>query len=99
MGRIKYLMKNTFLFALGSLGSRIVVFLLVPLYTGVLLPESHLYSFVSSSVHISFDISLFVKASFSRITVISARMCQLIGRCQIKTCRSVQFGLPEAQKS
>lgn len=41
MGRIKYLMKNTFLFALGSLGSRIVVFLLVPLYTGVLLPEEY----------------------------------------------------------
>lgn len=41
MGRFKYLMKNTLLFALGSFGSRIVVFLLVPLYTGVLLPEEY----------------------------------------------------------
>lgn len=41
MGRIKYLIKNTFLFALGSFGSRLVVFLLVPLYTSVLLPEEY----------------------------------------------------------
>ena len=41
MGRIKYLLKNTLLFALGSFGSRLVVFLLVPLYTAVLLPEEY----------------------------------------------------------
>lgn len=41
MNRLKYLLKNTLLFALGSFGSRLIVFLLVPLYTAVLLPEEY----------------------------------------------------------
>ena len=36
MDRAKYLAKNTLIFALGNLGSKLVTFLLVPLYTGVL---------------------------------------------------------------
>ena len=32
----KYLIKNTIVFALGNLGSRLISFLLVPLYTSIL---------------------------------------------------------------
>lgn len=39
MDRAKYLAKNTLIFALGNLGSKLVAFLLVPLYTGVLATE------------------------------------------------------------
>lgn len=40
-GRLKYLVKNTLVFALGNLGSRLVTFLLVPVYTAVLLPAEY----------------------------------------------------------
>lgn len=39
MSRIKYLIKNSLIFALGTLGTKIINFLLVPLYTDVLLPD------------------------------------------------------------
>ena len=41
MGRIKYLIKNSLIFALGTLGTKIINFLLVPLYTNVLLPDEY----------------------------------------------------------
>lgn len=41
MDRSKYLLKNTFYFALGSLGSKIINFFLVPLYTNVLTPGDY----------------------------------------------------------
>lgn len=41
MGRIKYLIKNSLIFALGTLGTKIINFLLVPLYTNVLLPNEY----------------------------------------------------------
>ena len=34
--RLKYLAKNTFIFTLGNLGTKLITFFLVPLYTGVL---------------------------------------------------------------
>ena len=39
MDRGKYLAKNTLIFALGNLGSKLIAFLLVPLYTGILATE------------------------------------------------------------
>jgi len=41
VGRIKYLIKNSLIFALGTLGTKIINFLLVPLYTNVLLPDEY----------------------------------------------------------
>lgn len=41
VGRIKYLIKNSLIFALGTLGTKIINFLLVPLYTNVLLPNEY----------------------------------------------------------
>lgn len=39
--RIKYLFQNTILFALGNIGTKLVSFFLVPLYTGYLLLEEY----------------------------------------------------------
>ena len=39
--RNKYLMKNTVIFAIGNLGSRIINFFLVPLYTNLLSTEEY----------------------------------------------------------
>lgn len=39
--RIKYLFKNTFIFALGNIGTKLVSFFLVPLYTNYLLTEEY----------------------------------------------------------
>ncbi|MCR5798806.1 MAG: oligosaccharide flippase family protein [Lachnospiraceae bacterium] len=41
MGRRGYLAKNTFIFAIGSLGTKIIAFFLVPLYTNVLTTEEY----------------------------------------------------------
>ncbi len=41
MNRTKYLAKNTFIFFLGNFGSKIISFLMVPLYTGVLSKEQY----------------------------------------------------------
>ena len=41
MNRIKYLMKNSLIFALGTIGTKLINFLLVPLYTNVLLPSEY----------------------------------------------------------
>lgn len=41
MSRAKYLIKNSLIFALGTLGTKIINFLLVPLYTNVLLPSEY----------------------------------------------------------
>lgn len=39
--RLKYLAKNTFIFTLGNLGTKLVAFFLVPLYTGILSKEEY----------------------------------------------------------
>lgn len=39
--RIEYLAKNTFIFTLGNLGTKLITFFLVPLYTGVLSKEEY----------------------------------------------------------
>lgn len=39
--RLKYLAKNTFIFTLGNLGTKLIAFFLVPLYTGVLSKEEY----------------------------------------------------------
>lgn len=39
--RIKYLFKNTIIFALGNIGTKLISFFLVPLYTGYLLLEEY----------------------------------------------------------
>ncbi len=39
--RLKYLAKNTFIFTLGNLGTKLITFFLVPLYTGVLSKEEY----------------------------------------------------------
>ncbi|MBO5926421.1 MAG: polysaccharide biosynthesis C-terminal domain-containing protein [Clostridia bacterium] len=41
MSRIKYLLKNTLIFALGMIGTKIINFILVPLYTNALLPHEY----------------------------------------------------------
>lgn len=41
MDRFKYLAKNTFIFALGNLGTKLINFFLVPLYTNVLTTEEY----------------------------------------------------------
>lgn len=39
--RLKYLAKNTFIFTLGNLGTKLISFFLVPLYTGILTKEEY----------------------------------------------------------
>lgn len=39
--RMKYLAKNTFIFTLGNLGTKLISFFLVPLYTGILAKEEY----------------------------------------------------------
>ena len=41
MNRIQYLIKNTLIFALGTVGTKLINFLLVPLYTNVLLKSEY----------------------------------------------------------
>ena len=41
MNRNKYLLKNTLLIFLGNIGSKLIIFLLIPLYTAVLTTEQY----------------------------------------------------------
>ena len=41
MNKYKKLLKNTFLFGIGTFSSKLMVFLLMPIYTAVLSPDQY----------------------------------------------------------